>query len=407
MKFKPLPAETEDEILPDGVYIGLPEQRYFGQRTLGSTCLAKLWNDGEGYWWASNLNPYYVRKPSDPLDFGSAFHALGLEGREAFNARYAVAPDPRAFRGLLRTADEIISALRESEAPAVSSKSRKSDLVEMAKTYLPGRPIWDDILEKAKRKAGDRTVISAEAAYQIETMVEAGMADEIMAALFTAEGGVRLTEVSVFWTLPNGTRLRFRFDSLLPGVNGDLKSIDNYRPGDELADAVGKVIGQRAMDIQPAMSFLARHAVYRAIEEGRVWLDPEPLVGDPEEQARWLARFPAEAPLDLGDRPGWRWIWAFFQKPDIMGRAPVLLPVWLDYGTLDHREGYRKACHALAFYDRMVAERGLDRPWTKTLPPHHLNATAAPELQVRIPSWVKQPQPVADEEAALEWKAQP
>lgn len=277
---KPLTAPNDDQ-LPDGVYIGLSETVYFRQRCLGSSDLAYLWDEdtADGWWWRSPNNPFFKRKASDATDFGSGLHCLGLEGREAYEARYFVAPDPNRFPGLLTTVEELKSALAASEAPPMPARAYKKDLVVAAKTYLPGRPIWDDIEEKAKHKAGDRTVIGAEMAYQIETMIAAGMRDEIMQAVFTAEGGVRLTEVSVFWTLPSGTRLRFRFDSLLPAANCDLKSIDTWRPGEKLTEAAGKAIGQRSLDCQAALSFTARRRMYEHIAAGRLYINPNPLPG--------------------------------------------------------------------------------------------------------------------------------
>lgn len=405
MKLKPIPPEEQ---LPDGVYIGLPDTRYFQQRCLGSSDLSLLWDDdtADGWWWKSPNNPHYRRKPSDATDFGSALHCLGLEGREAYAARYAVAPNPLDYPDLLVSVTDLKSALYASDAPAMPSRSTKKDLIEAAKIYLPNRPIWDVIEEKAKKAAGSRTVISAEMAYQIEVMVAAGLHDPIMNAVFTAEGGVRVTELSVFWTLPSGTRMRFRFDSLLPMANCDLKSIDSWRKGEALADAAGKAIGERSLDIQAALSFTARRKMYEFITAGKIWgnLDPAPGATDPQQIHDWLQLFPSRAPLRLPDDTcGWRWLWAFFQKPNLDGRAPTILPVWLEFGSLDHRDGYRKAAIGVANYEERVRRFGLSEPWTTSIQPHHLNPAVGNELQVRIPSWIKQPAGVADEENELTW----
>ena len=401
-------AQIPDEHqLPDGVYIGLSDTRYFAQDALGSSDLAWLWDDetADGWWWRSPHNPFWKRKARDPLDFGSALHCMILEGREAFDARYAVAPNPSDFPDLLVTQPQLYSALREAGAPGLKARTPKAELVELAKVYLPQRHIWDDILERAERKAKGRVVLSAETAYQLGVMVEAAMDDDTLRAVATAEGGVRLPEVSVFWTLASGTRLRFRFDSLLPAANADLKSLDNFRSGDSLPQAIGKAIGNYSLDLQAALSFTARKAAYQAISEGRLWVNPNPPAGspDPLAQARWLERFPKEAPLDAGDGPGWRWLWIFFQKPDQAGRAPTIAPVWMQYGSLEHRDGVRKAALAVANYERRVAAKGLERPWTATLPDHHFDATAG-AAQIAIPHWLKQPGAVAGEEGELAWK---
>ena len=402
----PVPLEDEDGQLPDGVYLDLPEAQYFRQRAIGSSDLSILWDDdkADGWWWRSPNNRFWSRKETDATDFGSALHALLLEGKEAFQERYAVAPDRRDFPNLLVTQPQLYSALREANVPGIKPKLPKAEMVELAKVYLPGRHIWDDIMERAQRAAKGRTVLEAEQAWQLGVMLEAAMRDDTTRAVATAEGGVRLTEVSVFWTLPSGTRLRFRFDSLLPAANCDLKSIDVYRSGDGLTDAIGKRIGGDSLDCQAALSFTARRAMYRAILEDRVYINPN-APGDPLERHAWLKRFPAEAPLQVDGKPGWRWLWIFFQKPDNAGRAPTIVPVWMDFGSLEHRDGYRKAALGVANYERRVREKGLDQPWTEAKAPHLLNAAAPdPDLQITIPSWVKRPGAVADEETELSWR---
>jgi len=402
MKLRPTP---ERGLLPDGVYLGLPEPRYFDQPLLGSSDLSLLWRKREGWWWKSRHNPHYVEEKNPARNFGSALHTRFLEGPEAFAERFAVLPSPKQYPDLIRTIPDLVSALYAAEAPGVNPRARKKDLLELAKVYLPDRHIWDVILERFGKKAGGRILLEAEEAWQIDIMLEAALADPDMNAVVTASGGVRLTELSVIWTLPSGTRMRFRFDSMLPTVNADLKTIDAYRDSDTLADAIGRRIGNDALDIQAALSFVARKAAYIAIREGRVYAT-DPTAYQAQEQAAWLARFPREAPLDTGDpgRPGWAWFWMFYQKADKAGRAPTIMPVRMAYGGLRHRDGYRKAVHALTFYERTVAERGLEKPWTRVEPIHHVDeGAAAPDREIRLPIWNEQPMAVAGEESELKW----
>lgn len=402
-----LPTTPNEDQIPDGVHIHLAESAYFRQKAIGSSDLGILWDDttADGYWWKSNHNPHYRRKERDALDFGSAFHALALEGREAYEARYYVAPDPSQYPGLVTTVPELKAALQACpEAPAPKSTAKKADLISLLKAYQPDRPIWDEIEDRARRKANGRILLPFDHAYQIETMFDAGLRDPHMNALMTAEGGVRVNELSVFWTLPSGTRLRFRFDSLLPLVNGDLKTIDVWRQGETLTDAVGSRIGKGDLDIQAALSFQARRAMYQAIEEGRVWKWPTTPAGatDPEEIGRWLKRFPGEAPIaDADGNPNWRWLWAFFQKPTVDGRAPAMLPVFMNFGSLKHRDGYRKAVHGVRNYEKRVAKFGLSEPWITTLPAHVFDDAAPTDIQIRTPHWLKAPDPVSDEEEVL------
>lgn len=393
MKVRPIPDEDP---LPDGVYLGLPEVRYFAQPLRrGTSDWGRLWTRKEGWWWSSPHNPFFKPVARDPQNFGSALHCYLLEGPVAFAERYAVQPDPRQYPQLLTTADDLRSALRASSAPTFSARTSKGDLVELAKAYLPGRHIWDSIMDRFRRVAGDRPQISAEERWHLDVMREAAAQDERMRVVLDFAGGVRLVEVSVFWTLADGTRMRFRFDSLLPSLGADLKSIDNYR-NEVLADAVGKRIGHDALDVQAALGFEARRQLYRLVEAGAVF-------GGTQDEVDWLARFPTEAPLRTATGPGWNWLWAFYQKPSNDGRAPAIMPVFLRFGSLEHRDGYRKAAHALAFYRDRLARFGLDTPWTAVAPLHHFDV-ASRDNQIRAPSWVEQPLPVADEEEAMRWQ---
>lgn len=395
MKLRPIP---DVEQLPDGVYIHLPEARYFKQHCLGSTDLAGLWLRQEGWWWRSPNNPYWIRQATPPQAYGSALHTLVLEGDEVFARRYARAPNKADFPELLETIDDIKYALQVAGAPNADRRMTKANILEYAKVYLPNRHIWDLIWTEAERKAGERILLSAQDWWELHLMRDAALADETARVIVQAAGGARLVEVSVFWTLPDGTRLRFRFDSLLPSVNADLKSIDNFRD-DDLAEAIGKRIGNDALDIQAALSFTARRALYHYVEQGQVFAE------DPERDAdlgAYLARFPAEAPLNLGDRPGWFWLWMFYQKADAQGRAPVIFPLRMDFGGGDHLDGARKALHALDFYRRKVREVGLEQPWTRVEPLHHLDP--AQEKRVAIPHWIKRPMAIMGDSEEIQWQ---
>ncbi len=80
------------------------------------------------------------------------------------------------------------------------------------------------------------------------------------------------------------------------------------------------------------------------------------------------------------------------------------MPVWLKFGSMRHRDGFRKIAHALAFYRAKVAEFGLTTPWTRVERMHHLDASADPARQVVIPHYITEPLAVPGEEAHLTWR---
>jgi len=390
----------DDEFMPvlaDGVYLNLPEELYFGQDALGSTDLADLWLYREGWWWKSRHNPRRKRDDSSKAKlFGSAAHTMLLEGLPAFNERWAVEPDPLAFPELLTTRDEVYSALDAIGAPGLRPTLRNKDLFDLGGVYLPERHIWPLILERFERTVRDKDKISAEDKWVLDVMREAVLNDDQIGVVLSTEDCVPLAEVSVFWTLSDGTRLRFRVDRLLPNINVDLKTIGNVRDRD-LGVGVGKRIGQSALDVQAAMSFEARRVLYSYLKQGGA------LHGGTKRQRTEIMCYPEGAPIDKDGQPNWRWLWMFYQKPDAEGHAPVVFPVWMRFGSTEHKDGWDKALTALRFYRETVAAKGLTKPWTKVETSHFYDGGAAKQ-RIESPSWIERPIHVPGSEAAMNWR---
>lgn len=411
--------------MQDGVYLGLPHADYLAAPDrLGSTDLVRLFSRGPGWWWGSRYNPHHVDKTTDAQMFGTALHTLLLEGRAAYEARFAVKPNPRDFPDLLTTSEELRSALEASDGAAnVKAKTPKGELVQLAKAYLPGRHIWDDIVERWARTAKGRDHLASGEAFALDAMHAAALADPDMAEVCEAHGGVKLVEVSVFYTDARGLRKRYRFDSLLPTANVDLKSIADWRAR-PFEQSCAARIAEDHLNIQLAMSHEARLAAYEHIAAGRVFapyadtfyqcdgapearaaggradLDLE-AVGQPwADQVRWLRRFPTEAPLRGEGGPGWCWLWLFYQKPE-SGAAPSLLPLRVLWGDELHVNGWRKMRVAEDCYVENVARFGLNKPWTQVRQIHDTHHAAGRRVEVR--DWdapLQQP----GESEAMSWR---
>lgn len=382
--------------LPDGVYLNLPEELYFGQDALGSTDLADLWLYREGWWWKSRHNPRRPKNDNSKAKlFGSAAHTMLLEGLPAFNERWAVEPDPLAFPELLTTRDEVYSALDAIGAPGLRQGLRNKDLFDLGGVYLSERHIWPLIVERFQRTVRDKEVISAEEKWILDVMREAVLADDQIGVVLSTEGCVPLAEVSVFWTLPDGVRLRFRFDRLLPNINVDLKTIGNVRDRD-LGVGIGKRIGSAALDVQAAMSFEARRVLYSYLKS------PDMLHGGTKRQRAEIMCYPEGAPIEKDGKPNWRWLWMFYQKPDAEGHAPVVFPVWMNFASADHKEGWDKALSGLQFYRDKVAAVGLSKPWTLIAQSHFLDGGA--KQRVEVPHWIERPIAVPGSESAMNWR---
>ena len=160
-----------DEPLPDGVYLNLPAKAYFGQETRGSSDWARIHRLGWGWWWGSPYNPDYQAAKNPYQNYGSALHALLLEGPAAFEREFAVTPDPKDYPGLVTTETEIRKALTDAGVSLTgTSKFRKSDWNDAMRTYAWDIPCWDNILADFRDGIGERAEVSAMEARMSELM---------------------------------------------------------------------------------------------------------------------------------------------------------------------------------------------------------------------------------------------
>ena len=399
----------------DGVYLGLPHEVYLKStgpdgktRRMGSSDWTRLYSRGRGWWWTSPNNRYHVDKSTPATVFGSALHALQFEGREAYESRYAVQPNPNDYPDLLKNAEDLRSALIAAGAPGIKAKMAKNDLVQLGKAYLEGRHIWDDIVERWERTLRGRTPLTAAEAFAIEAMHASSMADPAARILFGADEEVRLGEVSILYTPADGIPRRYRMDGLLPTANVDLKSFAEWRSAQETRLAIGDLIAKDHLDIQLAMSHEARLAAYALIEEGRVYTaagsrEWEYEMPEPEatRQRKWLERFPTEAPLNAGGEPGWCFAWVFFQKPE-GGAAPELIPVRVGYGDEVHRNGWRKYQIALRTFRENVERFTLAKPWTGISEIYDTSPRYS--RRIMLPPWSEVPEHQPGEEEVMRWK---
>lgn len=179
--------------LPDGIYLNLSAARYHADTALGSSNIRDLLKGANLYWFKSPLNP---KKKKDKLTpskiLGNATHKLLLEGNGPFDAEYV--------RGPYGDDDEDLTPAEKSAL----TKAAKAKLLEGQE--LLKQDEYDFVL-------GCKQVIDSD--------------PELEGCLDNA-----LTEVSIFWTRPDGVRCKARLDALkLRGI-GDIKTIANERERD-------------------------------------------------------------------------------------------------------------------------------------------------------------------------------
>lgn len=175
--------------LPDGIYIGLSNARYHRDLALGSTDLRNLLK-GPNLYWHKKLNPKRPKSndstPSKIL--GNATHRLLLDGEKPFKAEYV--------RGPYGPDDDLSSA----EKSALTKAAKKNLMVGQE---LLSQEDYDFVV-------GCKDVLDADP--ELQGCLDNG-----------------LSEVSVFWTRPDGVRCKARLDKLKVRGIGDIKTIANER----------------------------------------------------------------------------------------------------------------------------------------------------------------------------------
>lgn len=319
-------------LLPDGVYLGLSEMRYFSQRRLGASDLSKLFKRPADWWWGSReFNPMWREQPwrmGNDRDFGHAFHLLLLEGELAYSQRVTVSP----YEGF-------------------QSKAAQA---------------WRD-----EQHLNGQIIISDEMDFYIRHMA-ALVLNHPQLAEGMADG---LSEVTVFWTDAEGHRMRARFDKLLPAFIIDPKSFGAHNKGADEEDRALRIVANLSYDVQRFLYDVARERMVDFIREGRVY-------GGADAQRAWLGRFPAADAERLAERmefypnghpdqqSAWSWMWLFMQKPsNSKGHAPVLLPLERPRYDLTWRTGQEKVQAGLQKFDYYKNRFGLgDEPNEDGLP---------------------------------------
>ena len=220
--------------LPDGIYIGLPAERYHADTALGSSNIRELLNGANLYWHGSAMNPHRPKeKKTDALAVGDAVHKLLLEGRKAFDAVFV--------RGPYGDDDDYSPAEK-----AALTKSAKSKLQE-----------------------GQHLLAQADYDFVVDCKSILDTDPKLKGCLDNA-----LTEVSIFWTRPDGVRVKVRHDALkLRGI-GDIKTIANERRR-EMSLACRLDIATYRYDIPAQHYSNGRLQVATLLAEGNVFAGEE------------------------------------------------------------------------------------------------------------------------------------
>ncbi|MEM1088153.1 MAG: PD-(D/E)XK nuclease-like domain-containing protein [Pseudomonadota bacterium] len=372
--------------LQPGLYLDLPEDVYFHQDSLGSSDLKKLLRAPADWWYSSRHNP--DREQADDSNariLGRALHALMLEGVQAYEARFAVEPDPRDYPGICKTTDEIKAMLKQCDIH-VPSKGVKSDYVQIAVDNRLGNRVWDHLI---RHHVQDVEVFGKTPIKAAQDRALRSMAD-IVENEPSVAGGLQsgIPEVSVFFEREShpGLLFRARFDSLSPNMTMDLKTLSNWK-NRTVADMARRQIEEFEYDIQRRFYDEAREAARQFITQDKVFLcghGPDGRSIDFLEGLDVLEPRIAKTLRQIADTDLWVWVWLFYQmRDDKAGKAPVCVPRFhLPEGEVWDEAG-KKIDRALEHYQDFMSRFGPDNPWCHIEPALELEDADLAGLQYK------------------------
>lgn len=301
--------------LPDGIYFGLPAERYHQDAALGSTDLRRLAKNPFNYWYTSHMNPNRPPDRDTPSRvLGRAMHKLVYEGEAAFDSLYMRGPtqDPES-------------------TPAEKAALTKENNKRARSLGLTGIPA----------DHYDRIAIASAMITQ----------DPELATVFS--GG--MSEVSFFWTR-DGVRLKARFDYLKPRGVGDLKSVANQYENDFETECRSAIARYR-YDAQAAHYLDARTLVAAAINEGRVYGDHDPA---------WLKT--------VASTQRYAWQWIFHQTEN----APITFSLVLSPQNPMVELGRAVINRGIERWREYMEKCGPDRMWLLSKKPQEIAVEEMP-----------------------------
>ncbi|MGL5094412.1 MAG: SAP domain-containing protein, partial [Planctomycetia bacterium] len=276
---------------------------YLADPALSGSAFKILLTEPTAWRWARPDNPLCERAESRPQRRGSAAHCAILEGLEAYDRRYCVAPDRADHPDALDTIDEHKAWLRERGLKLGGAKAElRARIEEAAGGDAP--VFWEDLAGGD----GGRTVLSAHDDAYVRLLECFVRRDRELAPLIS--GG--LAEVTIVWR-ELGRRYKARLDYLGPRGVCDLKTYGREpKRGWSLRRHLVGEICANSYDLQ------AVHNVRAVVAAAELGLPVVASGQDVEQRAALVRRLLGEA------APPFHWL---FLR---MGGAPVGAALFFD-----------------------------------------------------------------------------
>lgn len=299
------------DLLPLGIHLGLPEEPYHADPGLGSGSLRQL-ATRPCQWQYDRLRKAEEDEREAPhLLWGRAWHCRVLEGKDAYDLRYADPPRRSDYPNALATVDEIKEFLRQY---GQKLNGNKPELMARARDLDDCPPFFDEILARWHFDHPDHVGLKPGMAREIEDAVSNMERDPTLSAVMTAGSLIDgAAEVSIIWNDERGVRRKCRLDYVLAPTPArtkslvvDLKSFQTFKGHSDEEAAIRKVYDE-FYDVQGAAYKDGYIAGLQLLKQGLVFGKP-----------------PAPGYLEsFFNAPGLDWVWVFLRKDN--GMVPVVL----------------------------------------------------------------------------------
>lgn len=283
-KLPPIMPEKGHE---PGIYLHLPKEEHDADPAIGSSAHRKLRSGPTEFyyqWRGADISVEDEEENTTPARlFGSAVHAVVLEGEAALKRRFACEPDGD-WPKLVRTMDDMRRLLKPAGF-AVSGV--KEELATRVRGNFPGTVLYDDVMDDHKRYG--RQVLKADAWKRVLLASRHITMHPQLSRSF--KGG--MSEISIYWINALGIRCKARLDYLrmlemeirgkkaYMGSVSDLKSFSNPRTlplvrAVDMADGDNILQAVHYMDaLTAAVKMLREHGLESCLDQKpneREWL---------------------------------------------------------------------------------------------------------------------------------------
>lgn len=316
-----------------GLYFGMGEDYYHAIPAFNVTGAKKLRASPTDYWadsWLCEENKPDPEKADEEEKAhriaGKAYHAMILEGRAAYEERFYPMPSRDDHPNALQTVEAVKDAItklgetpvgRVEDGKGGMRAAKKGDWVAQLMRLNPRAQVWDDIVERARRRAAGRALIPMADHLRISM---AYRMIQLQPDLAKAVNGGYPEVVAIWIDSRQGVLKKARFDYLKLKAVIDLKSYSGKGRNISARKACAREISDFGYFLQPAHYLEGLDHIKALIRQYGA-----SVIHSADEVAPEVHAARRDFAIRMASYQGEvRWLWVF-QKT---GKSPITRGLW-------------------------------------------------------------------------------